>query len=309
MWYVLWSMHSSQHELKHALTAIRPCAVQPICGRLSGSLAQLANSGDRAAAMARLDAYGARAAAQQAARDAVAEEQAAHAAAADFAALHTDRSTPAAAAQPRCSGSAPQQQLSAHSQAAPDQRAVHMPWPADMLHAAAISSRQTANSSAVRTSAASCTALVASGLATTAPNSRNPTNSGSHQHSTAAAQSRTSMQPAAASWRCSETAVGASNEHKAAGRLARVPILAAAPCKPAISATATGKENVWPSLPQKRAAPAAEVAAVQRAVRQAMAVSMPSWCEHAPPAGQEPTVNNLDSTKMSDAFINLDCLD
>jgi hypothetical protein len=309
--YVLWSMHSSQHELKHALTAIRPCAVQPICGKLSGSLAQLANSGDRAAAMALLDAYGAQAAARQAAHTAASDQQAAGAAAADLAVLPTDRSASRAAAQPRCSGSAPQQHISAHSPAAPEQKALHMPWPADMLHAAAISSRQTANSPAVRMSAASCTAIVASDLSTTASDSRNSTDSNRQQHCTAAALSCTRMQPADPSRHCSTTAVGGSNKHGAAGRSAHVPALAASPCKPAIPATAAGKENAWPSLPQKRAAPTAEGSDVQRPVRQAIAVAIPdsSRCEHALPTRREPTVNNVDSTTMSDAYINLDCLD
>lgn len=302
-------MHSSQHELKHALSAIRPRAVQPICGNMSDSLAQLANSGDRAAVMVSLDAYGAQVAAQQAAQIAAAEEQAAGASAAALAALPTDRSAPRAEAQPRCSGSAPQQQVSAHSQAAPDQRAVHMPWPADMLHAAAISSRQTASSqlSAVRMPAASRMASVASGLPTTALECRQPAIHGRQQLCAAAAQSCTNMQPADASPHSRIAAVGASNEREAAGRSVRVPAPAASPCKPVILATAAGKENAWPSLPQKRAAPAVEGSDVQRPVRQAMAVSTPdsSWCEHTPPA----RVNNVDSTTTSDTYINLDCLD
>ena len=309
VWYVLWSMHSSQHELRHALANIRPAAVEPICGRLSGTVSELVNSSNLMAAKARLDAYATQAAAQQAAQDAAASKQAATAAAPASAASRETGSATFAAAEASRSRNTPQHRRPADSHAAPDHKAVPMPRSADVMQAAADSGNLTGNMHAVRMSAAPCAASLTNDPETTAPEGREPSNSDSQQPCVAATRSCIGMHAANGLRNCSRLALGAGSHHEADGSAA--PTGASSHCTPPTSTAATGKENASPSLPLKRAAPAAECAVMPRPVRQALTVSTASssCCEHAQPPERKPAVTALDSITMSDAFINLDCLD
>jgi hypothetical protein len=314
VWYVLWSMHGSQRELRHALSEISPWAVEPICGKLSRSLGQLADSSGLTAVKARLDAYAAQAAAQRAAQVAAADA-ATTAAAAASAARPTQRSAHSATAIVECRGTTPQHDHSREKrekQAAPDRTVKRVLRHADILQAEVRISRPRAEMPAVRTSAAAYVASTAPSLLRTAPNSCEPSTSDSSHLWTPALQNDTSRHPKDPQ-RCSEMAVSTRDERQEDDFAADVPNWVPH-CKPPTlaaaqtSTAATGKENAWPSLPQKRTAGAAECAAVQRRALEVSA-AIGGQSEPAVQTWRKPAMSGLDSTKMSDAYINLDCLD
>lgn len=314
MVYVLWSMHGSQAELKADLRQLQPYAVKAISGGMSGSLAQLADSSRLAAAEERLAAFGAQIAALEAA-EAAAADMAAEAAVS--AGLPSDV-TAADAAAPGVVVEQPVQQQTAREPTAalPANDAAE----ADQGHADTSEPPPSSSSQskpATRAEIGAGAASVPCSHAATAPRSSEPRGDGQRHEaafsfgaSGGAAVASTDARPADDSQHCSEAAasIGDGNAAEAA---VYSPQQSAPPGRAAARpGTHRGKENSLPGLPQKRAASAADCAVEPPQVRQALTASATAGSQRdaASRWQRAPTPSSLDSTTMSDAFIDFDCL-